>query len=276
VFAHLCKFVFNAKSPYRGLRVAIFRNCDLTSSFVTPLAYVLRNPSIVALDLSRNDFSEKCLLVLMDVLRERRGTPQYLLLHGNASLARHSPKAAASKLLEVLTDTTWGLSVSLGDFADVSPPEKKSRLSSAANASRRPLNVEYRDTARQPMRSLHFLTALNTKLIEAEAFASIHAVALESVPGVPKRQRPPTGRFNGISSVSCSALLRYDAFAVALHWIMAFYFMLSCVLRFVLRRSAMRCASRCVPCLSHCVALRFALSGVVFRPLCCVALHYAA
>ena len=48
--------------------------------------------------------------------KDRRHSPQYLLLDGNVPLslsAKHFPA-----ILEVLTSQLWGLSVSLQDFAD--------------------------------------------------------------------------------------------------------------------------------------------------------------
>ena len=52
----------------------------------------------------------------MDLLKVRKATPQYLLLHGNTPL---SSSSSTSKILSTLTSDTWGLSLSLKDISEV-------------------------------------------------------------------------------------------------------------------------------------------------------------
>lgn len=130
IFAQLCKHVFGIKSSFTGLRIGIFRHCELTSSCSAPLTYILRNPNIDAVDFSDNHIGETCMLDMNGVLRDRRGSPQYILLNGNMPLARWSPKHSVSLLLDALSVHTWGLGITLQDFTDLMPPEGRGPPSS--------------------------------------------------------------------------------------------------------------------------------------------------
>lgn len=76
-----------------------------------------------------------CVCVLQDVRR----TPQYLLLEGNTPFSTSVKHFDA--ILDVLTEHTWGVTVSLKDFTDLAltAPHKSSKT------ARKELNFDYKE-----------------------------------------------------------------------------------------------------------------------------------
>eukprot|EP01031_Cornospumella_fuschlensis_P044223 gene44223-54073_t len=86
ILSNLSKLLFGSRSSYPSLRIARLRDCQLTAEHAEGLAHLLRSPQTDALDLTGNFLDLDCMRLFAEVLRNRRETPQYLLLARNPAL----------------------------------------------------------------------------------------------------------------------------------------------------------------------------------------------
>lgn len=100
-----------------NLKIFNFSNCQLDDKSIVALGAVISKPTVMGLDLSNNNLGKAFEMQLLDSLKMRKKSPQYLLLHGNMPLS--TAMGGFSQLLAALTDATWGLSLSLADFSPV-------------------------------------------------------------------------------------------------------------------------------------------------------------
>ena len=111
----LNKDVFSMKGiESYNIQVVNLSRCELEDSKdgTLELGAILSKPSVQALDLSHNNLGATFLTQLISSLKSRRKTPQYLLLQGNMHIAQHS----LIPLIKNLTDSTWGLGLTLCDL----------------------------------------------------------------------------------------------------------------------------------------------------------------
>jgi len=162
-----------------ALKVALLSRCGITDECAAALGTLLSRPALEALDLSFNELGSGTVQQLAAGLRQRRRTPQYLRLHGNTAMS--SAAAPVASLLPLLTDSTWGLSVSLQDLSNaigvasaaaparkrpVSAAEEKKSAKDAKDAkdgkkARPPLSInDLYDPSKHPSLTLDFLTQL--------------------------------------------------------------------------------------------------------------------
>jgi len=162
----------------------------MTDEVSAALGVTVGRPCVEALDLSFNDLGSGSLQQINSGLRTRRRTPQYLLLHGNPTLS--SAALPVSSTLALLTDSTWGVSVSVPDLSHgqlsggaagaalkKKPPvsatggsrdakdkdkENKDAKGVGSKASRGASIAELYDAGNHPMQALAFLEALHLTL----------------------------------------------------------------------------------------------------------------
>jgi hypothetical protein len=151
MFAKLCKAVFGSRSGIGGmggmglsieeLNTAVLSGCSLNDDHCPALMALFRASRLQAVDLSHNSLSEVFFLQLLGALKDRRATPQYILLDGNEPFS-HTVKTLSS-LLDVLTEQTWGLTFSMQDFAEFSA---HSAHKHHGKTPKREHNADYKET----------------------------------------------------------------------------------------------------------------------------------
>ena len=101
-----------------------FKNTLLNDSHVKALIPLLKIPSVDAIDLSYNNLGIEMESQLIELLKGKRKTPQYILFNGNmdASLSPHF-----IDVVHLLTDRTWGISVTLQDLAPAMDKKKSKK-----------------------------------------------------------------------------------------------------------------------------------------------------
>ena len=146
----LSKGIILAKGKKNPTHVFV-RDSSLTDANTAPLMSLLKVPTADALDLRHNDLGLGFEDALVEMLKGRRKTPQYLCLDGNMPL---SLSTNFSDVMHLLTERTWGLSVSLQDMTVIEDDNKKKQSNSKSKL----------DFVGGPKRALgchSFLSALN-------------------------------------------------------------------------------------------------------------------
>lgn len=103
-------------NPYMTFKVLNFSKCDLNDDASPMLSQIIKNPALVAIDLSNNELGSEFEGRLIEALQFRKSTPSYILLNGNINISKNG--ANFHKIISSLTIRTWGISVSLKDFND--------------------------------------------------------------------------------------------------------------------------------------------------------------
>jgi len=82
LLAKLCKG--NSAITYTNPMLSVFNlsNCNIKEDSSTILTVLLSNPNVKAIDLSYNLLSSAFESYLIDTLKARKATPQYIFLHG--------------------------------------------------------------------------------------------------------------------------------------------------------------------------------------------------
>jgi len=176
----------NLRAPTK-VKIAKLSGCYMTDECASALGAMVSRPAIEAMDLSFNDLTSSTTQQINAGLRTRRRTPQYLLLHGNPALS--SAASSLTSTLALLTDSTWGISVSVQDLAhgqlsggggaggasalkkrpgakETGTGAKAGSKSSASGSGRSSsANItDLYDASIHPMRALDFLTQLHVTL----------------------------------------------------------------------------------------------------------------
>eukprot|EP01039_Chlorochromonas_danica_P008441 gene8441-9307_t len=174
-FSSIIKALFGQKSAYPGLRVAWLRNCELSAANAEAIAHLLRSAMVDAVDLSRNNLDDLSFIAIVEALKNRKNTPQYLLLDYNP-LGGNAATLLCT-MLQFLTETTWGIAVSLPDLLSL-PAEANERA--ARRKANRPLvpntigdNNAYKELVKHPGASTDFLITLNELLVARRETAGI-------------------------------------------------------------------------------------------------------
>ena len=114
LLAQLNADVFSVRgAATNSISVINLASSQISDEAMLPLTAMVGKSAVQAIDLSGNDFGPTTFQQLVAAMKSRRKSPQYLLLNGNLSLMGVS----AAPLLSVLTDSTWGLYLSLQDTA---------------------------------------------------------------------------------------------------------------------------------------------------------------
>lgn len=164
--------VFSVRAP-TAIKVALFPHCSITDDSGSVISTILSRPSLEAIDLSYNDLGAAALTHIQAGLKIRRRTPQYLLLNGNPGLSSSS----IASTLQLLTDATWGISLSLQDLANghISavpkkvPPKptasKEPPVKKHANTGPNPQSIaDLYDPSLHPMLAFEFLSLMSATL----------------------------------------------------------------------------------------------------------------
>ena len=128
-----------------------FKNTLLNDSHVKALIPLLKIPSVDAIDLSYNNLGIEMESQLIELLKGKRKTPQYILFNGNmdASLSPHF-----IDVVHLLTDRTWGISVTLQDLAPAMDKKKSKKKGTTKD-------LDFIGTADRSMSCEAFLKELN-------------------------------------------------------------------------------------------------------------------
>lgn len=200
LFANVCKVLFGVKTSYPDLRIIWLKGCGLAHADSTALAHLLRSAQTTAVDLSANDLHDASFVNIIEVLKNRKHTPQYLLFDGNP-LGAHAATLFCT-LLQHLSESTWGLAVSLPDQLPL-PSEAADRA--AARKANRPTNLPgdnagYKDLVKHPNASAAFLSSLAAILTAHKEQAGVRTKA---------QQKGSAGggrAANGLQALHCLAM----------------------------------------------------------------------
>lgn len=112
----LLKAINNEVFSVRGAEtnaVSVFsaQRCELDDQMAVTLGSILSKNTVEAVNLSYNQLGPQFFVQLMNAMKSRRKTPQYIDVSGNVQLAG----VDLSPILKNFTDSTWGISVSLQD-----------------------------------------------------------------------------------------------------------------------------------------------------------------
>jgi hypothetical protein len=136
----------------------LMRQTGVSDASAPQVMNLLKIPTVDAIDLSGNDLGPAFEDQLIEMLKTRRKTPQYILLHGNmaGSLASHF-----SDIFHLLTERTWGLSVSLQDLA-VTPSAAARPGTTAKSKGASAQQLDFMGSAKRVMCCNNFLKVLNS------------------------------------------------------------------------------------------------------------------
>lgn len=164
IFTKLCKMLFGGRNEnYEELKIAVFRDCELTDDHGPPLITIFQNPNIQAFDLSRNNLGSAFFKDLVTTLQDRRTTPQYILLDENTPLSKSVKSFSA--IIDALTDHTWGFSITMQDFHPIQLKLKDtSKQKKMIKENKNEANEDYKELVKHPQKAAEFLKALNEKL----------------------------------------------------------------------------------------------------------------
>ena len=174
----------NLRAPTK-VKVAKLSGCCMTDECASALGAMVSRPAVEAMDLSFNDLTSSTTQQINAGLRTRRRTPQYLLLHGNPALS--SASSPLTSTLALLTDSTWGISVSVQDLSHgqlsggggaggasalkKKPGAKETGAKTGSKGgvfgsdrSNSAAITDLYDASNHPMRALDFLTQLHVTL----------------------------------------------------------------------------------------------------------------
>ena len=140
----------------------IFLNhCDLTDSNVSAINSLIKVPSVDAIDLSYNNLGHEFEDTLVEILKVRRKTPQYLLLNGNM---KASLSSNFSDVLHLLTERSWGLTISLQDMAIANSKGDKNSKSKLSGPKVAGPKIDFIGLAKRTMCAQTFLKEFNSAL----------------------------------------------------------------------------------------------------------------
>ena len=160
------------------LKIFRFTNCSIDDSTSQLISAVVSKQSVLAVDLSNNNLGKDFENQLIDALKLRKRSPQYVLLHGNM------PLGASSKtfinVIRALTDSTWGISVSLQDFSQIAHDSLSSASKNKTSATTTPRSARGKtnelahinDTSNHPKFAYEFVKNL---LLHLDPNATIEA-----------------------------------------------------------------------------------------------------
>ena len=148
----------------------IMRHCNLSdAAFSTSqnpktadvFSQLISAPLVEALDFSYNDLGAGFENTLVETLRLKKHSLQYLLLNGNV---RMSLCPNVSDILSIMSDKSWGICVTLGDMLDIKDHVKKKAAVGEA--------TDYSVGSHKAMRCADFLKILNEKLRQVKRSTS--------------------------------------------------------------------------------------------------------
>lgn len=172
----LLKAINNEVFSVRGAEsnnVSIFsaQRCDIDDHMAVTLGSMLSKNTLEAVNLSYNQLGAQFFVQLINALKARRKTPQYIDISGNVELSGID----LSPLLKNFTDNTWGILVSLqdqghGQVTDASghdqhgggAPAKKAGMSSTSSHKSRKGGAKVSEaiysSGQEPKKALAFLS----------------------------------------------------------------------------------------------------------------------
>eukprot|EP01038_Epipyxis_sp_PR26KG_P010248 gene10248-13784_t len=155
-FAKFVKYAFGSQFMASGTRIVDIHGCNLKDEYTQAILSILRNPSILAIDLSFNSFNNEFSIQLIEFLKDRKITPQYILLDNNVPLSETA--VHFNHIIDVLSESTWGITVSLQDYSHSSMTSRQIK-----KISTNKINEDYIETVKHPLRIVEFLKSFNDK-----------------------------------------------------------------------------------------------------------------
>ena len=163
---------------YPDLKIFRFANCSIDDSTSQLVSAVVSKQSVLAVDLSNNNLGKDFENQLVDALKLRKRSPQYVLLHGNMPLGTSSKTFI--NVIRALTDSTWGITISLQDFSQLaydslsSAPKNKVSAAATPRSARGKSNelAHINDTSNHPKFAYEFVKNL---LLHLDPNATIEA-----------------------------------------------------------------------------------------------------
>eukprot|EP01041_Mallomonas_annulata_P004442 gene4442-8853_t len=103
----------------KKITTVLLSNCNIEDNCCEEIHAILGMNNIEAMDLSNNELGANFEEGLITTLKIRKHHPQYLLLHGNMALSK-SFRIGSLIGTNIVSERTWGISVSLQDFLETS------------------------------------------------------------------------------------------------------------------------------------------------------------